>query len=185
VAASENLSRRARRQLGGPAPPLPRSDRVGQIQDGSAAVSADPPGPARALVSRAGARRDAPRRRNDASPDVKTSADPSDGIDHDLLAGLNRPSMSARASGFSTSRWMVRLSGRAPKVGSVPSRAINARAAGVSSSVRSWSRGDAGGPAISSSDDRGEVSLGEGVEHDDLVDPVQELRAGTAGAGAR
>ena len=40
--------------------------------------------------------------------------------------------MSARASGFSTRRWIVRLSGRAPKVGSVPSRAMSARAAGVS-----------------------------------------------------
>ena len=29
-------------------------------------------------------------------------------------------------------------------------------------------------------DDRAEVRLGQGVEHDDLVDAVEELRAGTA-----
>ena len=45
--------------------------------------------------------------------------------------GENSPRRSARASGFSTSRWIVRLSGRAPYAGSVPSRTISARAAGV------------------------------------------------------
>ena len=98
--------------------------------------------------------------------------------------GLNRPSMSAFASGFSTSRWMVRLSGRAPNVGSVPSRAISDRAAGVSSSVEVLRREPALEVGEEQLHDRGEVGVGEGVEHDDLVDPVQELRAGTACAAA-
>ena len=61
--------------------------------------------------------------------------------------GENSPLRSARASGFSTRRWIVRFSGRAPYAGSVPSRTISRRAAGVRS-IRQvlFSRAAARGP---------------------------------------
>ena len=52
--------------------------------------------------------------------------------------GVNSPATMDRASGFSTNRWIVRLSGRAPNAGSVPSRTSSARAASVSSRTMSW-----------------------------------------------
>ena len=83
---------------------------------------------------------------------------------------------SARASGFSTSRWIVRFSGRAPNAGSVPSRTISARAAGVSS-IAQVLLGEPPLEAVEQQlDDLLEVRLGQRVEDDDLVDPVEELR---------
>ena len=90
--------------------------------------------------------------------------------------GLKRPSMSARASGFSTSRWIVRLSGRAPKVGSVPSRAMSDARRGRELEGQVLRREPALEVGEEQLHDRGEVGLGERVEHDHLVDPVQELR---------
>ena len=97
--------------------------------------------------------------------------------------GLNWPWSSARASGFSTSRWIVRFSGRAPKAGSCPSRAISARARrrqlerrGRASARRRWRSASSRSTIAASSASR------QRVEDDDLVDPVEELRAGTAAA---
>ena len=57
----------------------------------------------------------------------------------------------------------------------VPSRTIRARAAGVSSSGQVL----AGEPPLQVGQqqvhDRGQIGVGEGVEDDDLVDPVEEL----------
>ncbi len=89
---------------------------------------------------------------------------------------LKRPWRRARASEFSTRRWIVRLSGLAPNAGSCPSRAIRARAAGVSSRARSWPASRRARSARSRSTIAAELGVGQGMEHDDLVDPVQELR---------
>ena len=90
--------------------------------------------------------------------------------------GENSPLSSARASGFSTSRWIVRFSGRAPYAGSVPSRTISARAR-----RRQLEREVLlGQPPLEAGeqqvDDPLQLGVGQGVEDDDLVDPVEELR---------
>ena len=128
--------RRARRRLAwfsrsfglssdpGPRRPAPTPAAAGAV--GPAPDRASPPLAASATT----ARRRRPRTRACRRPGRRPP---------DLAPGPNRPWSSARASGFSTSRWIDRLSGRAPNWGSCPSRAITARAAGVSSRVRSRS----------------------------------------------
>ena len=92
-----------------------------------------------------------------------------------MSPGRNVPDRSARANGFSTSRWIVRLSGRAPNAGSVPSRTISVRAAGVSSSARSLAAIRCLEVGEEQVHDRDQLGVGQRVEHDDLVDPVEEL----------
>ena len=71
---------------------------------------------------------------------------------------------------------MARLSGRAPYCGSLPSRPMSARAAGVSSSMQvvvGEPRREVGHEQV---DDASERLVVERVEDDDLVDAVEELR---------
>ena len=86
---------------------------------------------ARGAARRAGRHRPttvAPSLENTSVPDARSASAVT------RSPGRNSPATSARASGFSTSRWIVRLSGRAPNAGSVPSRTMSALAAAVSSS---------------------------------------------------
>ena len=72
-----------------------------------------------------------------------------------------------------------------PERGVVPSRTMSALAAGVSSSVEVL-RGE---PPLQVGeqqlDDLRQVRVGQGVEHDDLVDPVEELGPEVARAARR
>ena len=68
-----------------------------------------------------------------------------DAVD-DRVAVRERPSSSSSASGFSTSRWIARFSGRAPNAGSQPASAISAtprRTAPARSSAPPGGRADA------------------------------------------
>ena len=81
------------------------------------------------------------RRREAPAPPVKAIDSPSTAA-RTVSPSANRPSSSSSASGFSTSRWIARFSGRAPKAGSQPASAISATASSDSSSsiLRSASR---------------------------------------------
>ena len=87
----------------------------------------------------------------------------------------NSPSSSRSASGFSSRRWIARLSGRAPYAGSQPASARSSRAPSVSSSASPRSARRRFSRASCSVDDRAELLAGERFEDHDLVDPVQEL----------
>ena len=123
---------------------------------------------------------------------VTTVADPVENTSVPLTASAsavtrsparNSPATIARASGFSTNRWMVRLSGRAPYAGSVPSRTMSARAAGRQLEhdvLPGEAPVEVGDQQL---DDPLEVGIGQRMEDDDLVDAVEEL--GPEGATQR
>ena len=70
---------------------------------------------------------------------------------------------------------MVRLSGRAPNAGSVPSRTISALAV-ARELQRKVLLGESPLEVCEQQlDDGGQVVVGQGVEHDDLIDPIEEL----------
>ena len=91
------------------------------------------------------------------------------------VAVAKRPSSSSSASGFSTSRWIARFSGRAPNAGSQPASAISATASSDSSSeiLRSASRPRRRSSWSSTID--ADLVARQRLEDDDLVDPVHEL----------
>mgnify|MGYP003694499409 CR=1 FL=1 len=96
-------------------------------------------------------------------------------VHDDRLAGAELLPQELLDSGSSTSRWIVRRSGRAPSEGSNPFSARTSLAASVSSISRSLAFSCSVTRFISRSTICLTSALGERVEDDDLVDPVQEL----------
>ena len=86
------------------------------------------------------------------------------------------PSRAASHSGSSTSRWIVRRSGRAPKAGSKPCSASSSFAASVSSMSTSFAFSCSRTRFIIRSTICFTSSRLSELEDDDLVDPVEELR---------
>ena len=107
--------------------------------------------------------------------EVRRTRSPSSTSSWIRVPGPTSPESTIRASGSWTRRWMVRLSGRAPKSGSKPS----------------WARKPGGGVRGSDLealvgqqpvevgeldvDDLFDVFLGETVEDQDLIDAIEKL----------
>ena len=94
-----------------------------------------------------------------------------------MSPSVNRPSRSSSASGFSTRRWIARLSGRAPYAGSQPSSASSSF--GLVGHLETQT--PLGEPLAQTPelelDDLGELLARQRLERHDLVDAIQELRA--------
>ncbi len=92
------------------------------------------------------------------------------------LPGSRAPERTMRESSFSTSRWIVRRSGRAPNSGSKPSRASSSTASSVNSTSIRCARSLRASRSSSSRVISTSCSPVRDAEDDDLVDPVDELR---------
>ena len=86
------------------------------------------------------------------------------------------PASRARASWSPTADWTRRRSGRAPYTGSNPVSASHSLAAGDTVSVSRRPASRAASPAICRSTIWRQLAGGQRVEHDHVVQPVQELR---------
>ena len=151
---------------GAPCGPSRRGSVGGQVGEARAGCRHPPASPA----ARTSRRR--PGSVTTVSPPLREQSVPPTGSASTVivLPGGKRPSRSARASGFSMSRWIARFSGRAPYCGSLPSRPIERprrRRQLEHQVVLGQPRREVGHEQV---DDASERRVVERVEDDDLVD---------------